>query len=214
MKRRDFIKTVGITAAGTALLNRRGEPSARTSVQNDFDSVVVGAGSSGCVVANRLSADKSVRVLLLEAGGPTNNDPAVTTPGRWVTLVGSKLDWGYATEPEPGMQNRRIAFPRGKAIGGSSAINAMVFIRGHRLCFDRWKELGNNGWGYDDLLPLFKRSEKNESGETEYRGGDGPLAVSYCTDPHASRSEEHTSELQSPCNLVCRLLLEKKNMNK
>src|SRR5688572_22394059 len=186
MKRRDFIKTVGITAAGTALLNRRGEPSARTSVQNDFDYVVVGAGSSGCVVANRLSADKSVRVLLLEAGGPTNNDPAVTTPGRWVTLVGSKLDWGYATEPEPGLENRRIAFPRGKAIGGSSAINAMVFIRGHRLCFDRWKELGNNGWGYDDLLPLFKRSEKNESGETEYRGGDGPLAVSYCTDPHAS----------------------------
>ena len=124
--------------------------------------------------------------MLLEAGGPTNDDPAVTTPGRWVTLVGSKFDWGYATEPEPGMQNRRIAFPRGKAIGGSSAINAMVFIRGHRLCFDRWKELGNNGWGYDDVLPLFKRSERNESGETEYRGGDGPLAVSYCTDPHAS----------------------------
>ena len=186
MKRRDFIKTVGITAAGTVVLNRRAEPSSRTSVQNDFDYIVVGAGSSGCVLANRLSADKSVRVLLLEAGGPTNNDPAVTTPGRWVTLVGSKLDWGYATEPEPGLQNRRIAFPRGKAIGGSSAINAMVFIRGHRLCFDRWKELGNNGWGYDDLLPLFKRSEKNESGETEYRGGDGPLAVSYCTDPHAS----------------------------
>src|SRR5688500_11991819 len=133
MKRRDFIKTVGITAAGTALLNRRGEPSARTSVQNDFDSVVVGAGSSGCVVANRLSADKSVRVLLLEAGGPTNNDPAVTTPGRWVTLVGSKLDWGYATEPEPGLQSRLIAFPRRQATGGPRPVHAKVVLRAHPL---------------------------------------------------------------------------------
>ena len=137
------------------------------------------------MLANRLSADAAVRVLLLEAGGPDNGDPAITTPGRWTSLIGSKFDWGYSTEPEPGLQNRRIAFPRGKVHGGSSAINAMTFIRGHRLCFDRWKELGNTGWGYDDVLPLFKRVERNESGETEYRGGDGPLAVSYCTDPHA-----------------------------
>jgi choline dehydrogenase len=103
-----------------------------------------------------------------------------------VSLLGSKYDWGYSTEPEPGLQNRRIAFPRGKAHGGSSAINAMTFIRGHRLCYERWKELGNAGWGYDELLPLFKRSERNESGETEFRGGDGALAVSYCYDPHAA----------------------------
>lgn len=186
MNRRDFIKTVGAGTAGTFALNRRAEPASRTNVQNEFDFVVVGAGSSGCVLANRLSADPAVRVLLLEAGGPAGDDPSVTTPGRWVSLMGSKYDWAYATEPEPGLQDRRIPFPRGKVHGGSSAINAMTFIRGHRLCFDRWKDLGNIGWGYDDVLPLFKRSERNESGETEFRGGDGPLAVSYCLDPHAS----------------------------
>ncbi len=150
-----------------------------------FDYIVVGAGSAGCVLANRLSADSSVRVLLLEAGGPANNDPAVTTPGRWLSLIGSRFDWGYATEPEPGMQNRRIVFPRGKVHGGSSAVNAMTFIRGHQFCFDKWKRLGNPGWGYDALLPLFKKSERHEMGETEWRGADGELAVSLCTDPHA-----------------------------
>lgn len=150
-----------------------------------FDYIIVGAGSAGCVLANRLSADSSVRVLLLEAGGPANNDPAVTTPGRWLSLIGSKFDWGYATEPEPGMQNRRIVFPRGKAHGGSSAVNAMTFIRGHQFCFDKWERLGNPGWGYDALLPLFKKSERHEMGETEWRGADGELTVSLCTDPHA-----------------------------
>jgi choline dehydrogenase len=174
MKRRDFIKTV----AAAPLI-------ARLQSRSEFDFIIVGAGSSGCVLANRLSANPSTRVLLLEAGGPDNSDPAITTPGKWVSLIGSKYDWGYATEPEPGLQNRRITFPRGKVQGGSSAINAMTFIRGHQFCFDRWERAGNPGWGYEALLPYFKKSERNELGETPYRGADGPLAVSLCTDPHA-----------------------------
>ena len=183
MKRRDFMKVVG---AG-ALVGPSPKPQAPSpKSQAPFDYVIVGAGSAGCVLANRLSADSSVRVLLLEAGGPINGDPAITTPGKWVSLIGSKYDWRYATEPEPGLQNRRITFPRGKVQGGSSAINAMTFIRGHQFCFDRWERAGNTGWGYEALLPYFKKSERNELGETQYRGGDGPLAVSLCTDPHAA----------------------------
>ena len=182
MNRREFITVVG--AIGTLAKNLRAERSGRTIVQNDFDYVIVGAGSAGCVLANRLTADANIRVLLLEAGGPVNNDPAITTPGRWVTLLGSKYDWNYSTEPEPGLNNRRIAFPRGKVHGGSSAINAMAFIRGHQFCFDRWERAGNPGWGYEAVLPYFKKSERNELGETPYRGADGPLAVSMCTDPH------------------------------
>jgi len=173
MKRRDFIKAVGAAPLLTRMQSRP-----------DFDFIIVGAGSAGCVLANRLSADASTRVLVLEAGGSYDNDPAVTTPGRWVSLMGSKYDWGYSTEAEPGLMNRRIAFPRGKVLGGSSAINAMAFVRGHQFCFDRWERAGNAGWGYDAVLPYFKKSERNEMGETAYRGADGPLAVSMCTDPH------------------------------
>lgn len=176
MKRREFIKMVG---ASPLLAGMTQAP------RTDFDVIIVGAGSAGCVLANRLSADASTRVLLLEAGGPDNDDPAITTPGQWVSLIGSKFDWGYSTEPEPGLQNRRITFPRGKVHGGSSAVNAMTFIRGHQFCYDKWERQGNPGWGYETLLPIFKKSERHEMGETEWRGADGELAVSLCTDPHA-----------------------------
>jgi choline dehydrogenase len=124
-------------------------------------------------------------VLLLEAGCSGESDPRVTTPGRWASLCGSKYDWNYTTDPEPGLADRRIITPRGKAHGGSSAINAMLHVRGHRGCFDSWRDLGNPGWGYEDLLPLFRRSERHGGKATEFRGLDGPLAVSDCRDAHA-----------------------------
>ena len=184
MKRRDFIAL----SFATIVQPDRSARAFKTIVRQntEFDYIVVGAGSSGCVVVNRLTADPTIRVLLIEAGGPTGGDPTVNTPGKWTSLIGSSFDWGYSTEPQAGLQNRVITFPRGKGFGGSSAINAMAFIRGHRFCFDGWEAAGNKGWGYDSVLPFFKRMERNESGESEFRGGSGPLAVSFCTDPHAS----------------------------
>src|SRR5690606_29918746 len=178
MKRREFIRTVGGAVVTSAAWRVSAQP------LPEFDYIVVGAGSAGCALARRLSDDRSLRVLVLEAGGPNSTDPAVTTPGRWVSLMGSALDWGYTTEPEAGMNGRRIAFPRGKVVGGCSVINAMTFIRGHRLDFDGWAREGNTGWSYDELLPVFNRIEDNSRGASTYRGDGGPLRVSDCTDPH------------------------------
>jgi choline dehydrogenase len=120
------------------------------------DIIVIGAGSSGCALVHRLSLDPSIRVLLLEAGVSGETDQDILAPGRWASLMGSSYDWNYATEPEPGLDGRRVAVPRGKALGGSSAINAMVHIRGSRACFDGWRARGNAGWGYGDVLPFFQ----------------------------------------------------------
>ncbi len=142
-----------------------------------YDYIIVGAGSAGCVLANRLSADPDVQVLLLEAGGRDWN-PLIHMPAGLGKLVKiQSINWGYETQPEPRLNNRRLYWPRGKVLGGSSSINAMCYARGHREDYDRWAALGNPGWGYADVLEYFKRAEDQERGGSEYHGQDGPLSV-------------------------------------
>ena len=143
-----------------------------------FDYIIVGAGSAGCVLANRLSADPAIRVLLLEAGGRDTN-PWIHIPvGYFKTLHNPSTDWRYKTEPEPELKDRSLDWPRGKTLGGSSSINGLLYVRGQAEDYDNWAQAGNLGWSYDDVLPLFKRSESYESGGDDLHGGDGGLAVS------------------------------------
>ena len=142
-----------------------------------YDYVVVGAGSAGCVLANRLSSDPSVRVLLLEAGGSDRN-LNIRIPVGFAKQFRTKLDWNYMSEPEPALIGRSIYLPRGRSLGGSSSMNAMVYLRGHRSDFDWWAANGAPGWGYSDVLPYFKRSEHNERIRDEYHGQGGELNVS------------------------------------
>jgi choline dehydrogenase-like flavoprotein len=141
------------------------------------DYVIVGAGSAGCVLASRLSEDPDVKVLLLEAGGP---DTAfeIRIPYAFPAVFKSGLDWDLLGEQEPGLGNRRLYLPRGRVIGGSSSINAMIYLRGSRADYDGWAADGCDGWSYDDVLPYFKRSEDNERGEDAYHGVGGPLTIS------------------------------------
>ncbi|MBW4518703.1 MAG: GMC family oxidoreductase N-terminal domain-containing protein [Scytolyngbya sp. HA4215-MV1] len=146
-----------------------------------YDYIVVGAGSAGCVVANRLTEDPETTVLLLEAGNPASQ-PEIQTPSDWTSLLGTAVDWAYWTEPELGLDGRKILCSRGKVVGGSSAINAMIYIRGNRQNFDHWQSLGNSGWSYEDVLPYFKKSENQQRGASEFHGVGGALSV---TDPIA-----------------------------
>ncbi|MBC7581150.1 MAG: GMC family oxidoreductase N-terminal domain-containing protein [Tardiphaga sp.] len=142
-------------------------------LEGDFDYIVVGAGTAGCIVANRLSADPGKRVLLLEAGGNDNWIWFHIPVGYLFAIGNPRSDWMFRTEPEPGLNGRSLAYPRGKVIGGSSSINAMISMRGQAADYDHWRQLGLAGWGYDDVLPAFKRLEDHFLGASEHHGAGG-----------------------------------------
>ncbi|MCW8885670.1 MAG: choline dehydrogenase [Motiliproteus sp.] len=148
------------------------------SLEKAYDYIVIGAGSAGCVLANRLSEDPNNSVLLLEAGDKDKN-PWIHVPiGYFKTMHNPKTDWCYMTEPDPGINGRQLQWPRGKVLGGSSSLNGLLYVRGQKEDYDDWAALGNKGWSYDEILPYFKKSEDQERGADKYHGVGGPLAVS------------------------------------
>jgi choline dehydrogenase len=149
-----------------------------------YDYVIVGAGSAGCVLANRLSEDPQRRVLLLEAGGK-DRSINIKIPAAFANQFHTKLDWDFATEPEPHVDGRNLYVPRGKSLGGSSSMNAMLYVRGRPLDYDLWEKQGATGWGWDDVLPYFLKSEDNVNGASEFHGAGGPLRVEEEHSPRA-----------------------------
>ena len=150
-------------------------------MNHNYDYIIVGAGSAGCAVANRLSENPQNNVLLIEAGRASH--PVTRLPASFALLIDNPLaNWRYRSEPEESTGNREIPVPRGKLLGGSSAINGLVYVRGNKLDYDTWAQMGNTGWSYDDVLPFFKKMENYQGELSEIRGGDGPLKVSEVTD--------------------------------
>ena len=146
------------------------------------DYVIVGAGSAGCVLANRLTEDPSARVLLIEAGGKDRH-PNIKIPAAFANQFHTDLDWDFWTEPEPGVDGRSLFIPRGKSLGGSSSMNAMLYVRGRPLDYDLWREQGAPGWGWDNVLPYFLRSEDNVRGASEFHGAGGEMRISEQRSP-------------------------------
>src|ERR1700682_229613 len=146
-----------------------------TRVSHDI--IIIGAGSAGCTRAGRLTEDRDTNVLLLEAGG-WDRDPWIHIPLGWPRMLLRRMhDWMYSTEPEPALGGRRIECMRGKVVGGSSSVNAMAYVRGHRADYDRWAANGAPGWSYAAVLPYFRRQETWEGGASSYRGGEGPIST-------------------------------------
>lgn len=164
--------------------------------QESFDYIIVGAGAAGCVVAHRLSANPDIRVLLLEAGVPDDNENIHNLTG-FLRLWGTEHDWLFRSEPQPGLNGRQITIFQGKVLGGGSSIHAMMYVRGNRRNFDRWSELGNEGWSYEEVLPYFIKSEDFEKGASAYHGAGGPLSVRLCPEltPSAAAFLEAGAEL-------------------
>jgi choline dehydrogenase-like flavoprotein len=165
------------------------------------DFVIIGAGSAGCALAARLSEDPGVEVLLLEAGGK-DRSPNIKIPAAFAKQFRTKLDWDHSSGPEPHLGGRRLFVPRGRGLGGSSSMNAMMFTRGRPIDFDGWREMGCPDWGYDDVLPYFKRLENNERGESEFRAVGGPMNVAEQSDPRpiTSRFIEAAESAGIPAN--------------
>jgi choline dehydrogenase len=186
MNRRQFLRNTGV-ASGVLLVGPGifGASVNTVAAQTGtFDYIICGAGSAGCVLANRLTEDENVSVLIIEAGGPELGVEAISTPLRLLELWNTEYDWAYFTAPQKHCNNRKIHWPRGKVVGGSSCLNGMLYVRGHASDYDHWASLGNPGWEYENVLPYFKKSEDFEGGENEYHGVGGPLHVTVDYERH------------------------------